>query len=73
MSTITEKDYGKIKEPCRSCYTGLSATGRGNNKVFYCKAASAKLMGGGNLDWFEIPDCPKHTKSGWYNEISDKR
>ena len=73
MSTITGKDYARISEPCRSCYTGLFATGRGNNKAIYCKAASAKLMGGGDLDWYQIPDCPKHFNTGWYTEMSDKK
>jgi len=59
MSTITEKDYAKIKEPCKSCSSGLFASGRGNNKEIFCKVKSAKLMGEGNPYWYEIPDCPR--------------
>jgi len=62
MSTITKKDYIKIREPCKSCNTGLLAFGRGKNKEFYCKAKNAKLMGEGHPDWYQIPDCPKLKK-----------
>ena len=60
MSNITEEDYLKIKEPCKSCPSGLEATSRGKNKVIYCKAIHAKLMGEGNPYWYKIMDCPRH-------------
>jgi hypothetical protein len=58
MSTITKEDYAKIKEPCKSCISGLSASGRGKNKEIYCKKKAAKLMGEGNPDWYQLIDCP---------------
>jgi len=58
MSTITNIDYAKIKEPCKSCYLGLEAYGRGKSKVIHCKAKHAKLMGEGDPYWYKIIDCP---------------
>lgn len=64
MSTITNSDYERIKEPCKSCYLGLEAHGRGKSKAIYCKAKHAKLMGEGKPYWFEIIDCPMHDRAG---------
>jgi hypothetical protein len=58
MSTVTKEDYAKIDEPCKSCRDGLFAIGSGRNKEIYCKKKSAKLMGGGNMNWYQIIDCP---------------
>jgi hypothetical protein len=63
MSKITPEDLAKVQEPCKSC--DIYATGSGKNKTIYCKALKAKLMGGGNRDWFPVIDCPKKkTKDG---------
>jgi hypothetical protein len=59
MSTITPTDYDKIKEPCKSCSSGLEAYGRGKEKSIYCKEKHAKLMGEGSPYWYAIIDCPK--------------
>jgi hypothetical protein len=46
MSKITPEYLKKVQEPCKSC--DISATGRGKNKMIYCKVLTAKLMGEGN-------------------------
>jgi hypothetical protein len=59
MSTITEQDYARIEEPCKSCDTGVYASGSGKYKEVYCTAKSARLMGEGHPTWYKISDCPK--------------
>jgi hypothetical protein len=58
-SRITEKDFAKIQEPCKSCPLGLKAYGRGKDKKIFCKAAHAKLIGEGTSHWLPIQDCPQ--------------
>jgi hypothetical protein len=59
MSDITKEDREKIDERCKSCPSGVYASGSGKNKEFYCKELAAKLMEKDN-HWFELMDCPRH-------------
>jgi hypothetical protein len=63
MPKVTNEDLRKVQEPCKSCK--LTASGQGKNRVIYCNYLGhpIKLMGEGNPSWYEIPDCPKKTRS----------
>jgi uncharacterized protein len=61
MAQVTPEDLKKVSEPCKSCE--LSVSGKGKNRTVYCERLSAKLMGGGDHNWFQLMDCPKIKKT----------